>query len=168
MSENEIAAVIVDAAFRIHKKLGPGLFKSVYEAVLAYELGTRGLAFIRQQEVPVIYENVRMEIGFRADLVVENKVIVEIKSVDVIAPIHKTQLLTYLRLTDKRLGLLINFNVVTDQNRNHPNREQTMKNVSRQGRKGAKTQRYRIRVLLGVFAPLRPWRETETNRSRLS
>jgi GxxExxY protein len=111
MSENEIAAVIVDAAFRIHAKLGPGLFEFVYEAVLAYEPGIRGLSFIRQHPVPVIYEKVRMEVGFRADLIVENKVIVEIKSVDVIAPIHKTQLLTYLRFTDKRLGLLINFNV---------------------------------------------------------
>jgi GxxExxY protein len=111
VSENEIAAVIVDAAFRIHTKLGPGLFESVYEAVLVYELGIRGLSFIRQHPVPVVYEQVRMEVGFRADLIVENKVKVEIKSVDVIAPIHKTQLLTYLRLTDKRLGLLINFNV---------------------------------------------------------
>jgi GxxExxY protein len=85
--------------------------ESVYEAVLSYELNRRGLHFARQQDVPVVYESVRIEIGFRADLIVEDKVIVEIKSVDMLAPVHSRQLLTYLRLADKRLGLLINFNV---------------------------------------------------------
>jgi GxxExxY protein len=111
MTENAIAKEIVDAAFRIHTTLGPGLLESVYQTVLAYELGRRGLRTVCQQAIPVIYENVRIDTGFRADLVVEDKVILEIKSVEVLAPVHKKQLLTYLRLADKRLGLLINFNV---------------------------------------------------------
>jgi len=85
--------------------------ESVYEAVLSYELERRGLRVVRQQDIPVVYESVRIEIGFRADLIVEDKVIGEIKSVEVPAPVHSRQLLTYLRLADKRLGLLINFNV---------------------------------------------------------
>ena len=109
MTENEIAKEIVDAAFKIHTSLGPGLLESVYESVLAYELGKRGMRVERQKPLPVIYEEVRLEEGFRADLVVSDKVIVELKSVEEIAPVHKKQLLTYLRLADKRLGLLINF-----------------------------------------------------------
>jgi GxxExxY protein len=111
MTENAIAKEIVDAAFRIHTTLGPGLLESVYQTVLAYELGRRGLRTISQQPIPVVYENVRIDTGFKADLVVEDKVIVEIKSVELIGPVHKKQLLTYLRLADKRLGLLINFHV---------------------------------------------------------
>jgi GxxExxY protein len=111
MTENEIATIIVDAAYKIHTRLGPGLLESVYEATLAYELAKRGLQMRRQQAMPVIYESVRMDIGFRADLVVADKLIVEIKSIDAISPVHRKQLLTYLRLTGKRLGLLINFNV---------------------------------------------------------
>jgi GxxExxY protein len=111
MTENAIAKEIVDAAFRIHTTLGPGLLESVYDTVLAYELGRRGLRTVRQQAIPVVYENVRIDTGFRADLVVEDKVIVEIKSVELLLPVHKKQLLTYLRLADKRLGLLINFHV---------------------------------------------------------
>ncbi len=109
MTENEIATQIVDAAFKIHTTLGPGLLESVYEAVMAEELSRRGLYVVKQQAIPVVYENVKLEIGFRADLIVEGKVIVEIKSVEAIAPVHKKQLVTYLRLSDKRLGLLINF-----------------------------------------------------------
>ncbi len=109
MTENEIATQIVDAAFKIHTTLGPGLLESVYEAVMAEELGRRGLHVVKQQAIPVVYENVKLEIGFRADLIVEGKVIVEIKSVEAVAPVHKKQLLTYLRLADKRLGILINF-----------------------------------------------------------
>ena len=109
MTENAIAKEIVDAAFRT--TLGPGLLESVYQTVLAYELGRRGLCTVRQQPIPVAYEEVRIDTGFRADLVVEEKVIVEIKSVELLAPVHKKQLLTYLRLADKRLGLLINFHV---------------------------------------------------------
>lgn len=103
MTENEIATVIVDAAFRIHTTLGPGLLESVYDAVLVYELGKRGLFVLRQQSIPVVYEGVRLDVGFRADLIVEDKVIVEIKSVEPLAPVHKKQLLTYLRLADKGL-----------------------------------------------------------------
>jgi GxxExxY protein len=111
MTENEVAKQIVDVAFKIHTTFGPGLLESVYETIMAYELQKRGLQVIRQQAIPVVYESIRMDIGFRADLIVENRVVVEIKSVEAIAPVHKKQLLTYLRLTDKRLGLLINFNV---------------------------------------------------------
>jgi GxxExxY protein len=111
MTENQIATIIVDAAFKIHKTLGPGLFESVYQATLEFELQKRGLAFAQQVGLPVHYEAVKLELGFRVDLIVGEKVIVEIKSVEALAPIHKKQLLTYLRLTDLRLGLLINFNV---------------------------------------------------------
>jgi GxxExxY protein len=109
MTENEIAKMIVDAAFTVHMKLGPGLLESVNEAILEYELTKRGLKVVHQRPMPVMYEEVRMNIGFRPDLIVEDKVIVEVKSLEVLAPVHKKQLLTYLRLADKRLGLLINF-----------------------------------------------------------
>jgi len=111
MTENEAATHIVDVAFKIHSTYGPGLLESLYEAIMTYELKKRGVIVEYQQPIPVVHDNVRMGIGFRADLIVENKVVVEIKSVEVIAPVHKKQLLTYLRITDKRLGLLINFNV---------------------------------------------------------
>ena len=111
MTENEAAKQIVDAAFQVHTGLGPGLLESVYEVVLAYELEQRSLHVVRQQAIPVVYQGTRIEMGFRADLIVEDKVIIEIKSVEAIAPVHKKQLLTHLRLADKRLGLLINFNV---------------------------------------------------------
>jgi GxxExxY protein len=123
MTENAIATEIVDAAFRIHLKLGPGLLESVYATVLAYELGRRGLRTVSQLAVPVVYENVRIDAGFRADLVVEEKVIVEIKSVELLLPVHKKQLLTYLRLADKRLGLLITLPGGADQRRHHANRQ---------------------------------------------
>jgi len=111
MTENAIAREIVDAAFRIHTTLGPGLLESVYVTILAYELDRRGLCTVRQQAIPVVYDNVRIDTGFRADMIVDDKVIVEVKSVEAIGPVHKKQLLTYLRLADKRLGLLINFQV---------------------------------------------------------
>ncbi len=101
----------MDASFHVHGSLGPGLLESVYETILAYELERRGLRVTRQQPVPIVYQGTRIEMGFRADLIVEDQVIVEIKSVEAVAPVHKKQLLTYLRLADKRLGLLINFNV---------------------------------------------------------
>jgi len=109
MDENEIAKKIVDAAYHIHRKLGPGLLESVYETVLAHELEKRGLSAKRQVPVPILYEGISFNEGFRADLIVNEKVIVELKSVETIAPVHKKQLLTYLRLADKKLGLLINF-----------------------------------------------------------
>jgi GxxExxY protein len=111
MTEDAIAHEVVDAAFRIHKTLGPGLLESVYEHVLAYELSRRGFRTVHQQAVPVIYESFRFDAGFRADLIVEDKLIIEVKSIELIAPVHKKQLLTYLRLTNLHLGLLINFNV---------------------------------------------------------
>ena len=109
MTENEIAKIVVDAAFQIHKRLGPGLLESVYEIVLAYELKKRGLKVKRQVPVDIVYDAIKFDEGFRADLIVEEKVIVELKSVENVVPVHKKQLLTYLRLADKRLGLLINF-----------------------------------------------------------
>ena len=109
MTENKIAKIIVDAAYQIHVRLGPGLLESVYETVLAYELKKRGLNVVRQVPVPVIYDDLDFDEGFRADLIVEDRVIIELKSVENILPVHKKQLLTYLRLKDCRLGLLINF-----------------------------------------------------------
>lgn len=109
MNENEIAKLIVDAAFQVHKMLGPGLLESVYEIVLDYELKKRGLKVERQVPVAIAYDYIKFDEGFRADLIVEEKVIVELKSVEKVALVHKKQLLTYLRLADKRLGLLINF-----------------------------------------------------------
>lgn len=111
MTENELSRIIVDAAFKIHSTLGPGLFESVYEATLAHELERRGCNIRCQRGIPVIYEDVKMEVGFRADIIVNQRVIVEIKSVEAIGPVHGKQLLTYLRLTNLKLGLLINFNV---------------------------------------------------------
>jgi len=110
MHENPISKEIVDSAYKIHTTLGPGLLESVYEVVLAHELQRRGLRVERQLPIPIEYEGIRFEEGYRLDLLVEDKVIVEIKSIEKIAPIHKKQLLTYLRLLNKRLGLLINFN----------------------------------------------------------
>jgi len=109
MTENEIAKIIVDTAFQIHKRLGPGLLESVYEVILTHALDRRGLKVARQVPVPIVFDGIKYDEGFRADLIVEDKVIVELKSVEKIAPVHKKQLLTYLRLADKRLGLLINF-----------------------------------------------------------
>ena len=116
MTENEIATIIVDACYKIHKILGPGLLESVYEAVLAYELEQRGLVVSRQQALPVVYESVRLDEGYRADLLVNGKVIVELKSVEKVAPVYKKQLLTYLRLPKLKLGLLVNFgdNLIKD------------------------------------------------------
>lgn len=107
--ENEIASIIVDTAYRIHLVLGPGLLESAYEAVMLYELQKQGLAVAAQVLVPVVYEEVHLDTGFRADLIVEDQVIVELKSIEKTTPIHKKQLTTYLRLSGKRLGLLINF-----------------------------------------------------------
>jgi len=116
MTENEIATLVVDASYKVHRTLGPGLLESVYEAVLAYELEQRNAIVFRQQMLPVFYESVRLEEGYRADLVVNGKVIIELKSVEKIAPVHMKQLLTYLRLSNLKLGLLINFgnNLIKD------------------------------------------------------
>ena len=109
MDENDVAKEIVDAAYKIHTSIGPGLLESAYEAMLTYELRKRKLAVVRQQPIAVVYDGVHLDIGFRADLIVEDKVIVELKSVEELANVHYKQLLTYLRLAHKRLGLLINF-----------------------------------------------------------
>ncbi|KAF0220649.1 MAG: hypothetical protein FD174_973 [Geobacteraceae bacterium] len=116
LPENDIAKEIVDAAYKIHKTLGPGLLESVYEAVLAFELEKRGFRIACQHPLPVIYESVKLDVGFRADMVVDGKVIVELKSVETLAPVHKKQLLTYLRVSDIKLGLLVNFgsNLIKD------------------------------------------------------
>jgi GxxExxY protein len=111
LDENELSKIIVDRCLKIHKTLGPGLLESVYEEVLSHELGKNDLRFKRQLAIPIVYENIKMDIGFRADIVVADKVIVELKSVENILPVHKKQLLTYLRLTGMKLGLLVNFNV---------------------------------------------------------
>lgn len=111
MTENELSRIIVDSAFKIHTTLGPGLLESVYEVTLTHELERRGCAIITQQAIPVVYEDVKLDLGFRADLVVNWMVLVEIKSVEAVAPVHSKQLRTYLRLMDQRLGPLINFSV---------------------------------------------------------
>jgi GxxExxY protein len=109
MTENEIAKIIVDSAYHVHRKLGPGLLESVYEVILVHELKKRGLEVERQVSVAIVFEGIKFDEGFRADIIVEDKVIVELKSIEKVMPVHKKQLLTYLRLDDKRLGLLINF-----------------------------------------------------------
>ena len=109
MHETEITGIIVDVAVDMHRKLGPGLLESVYEAILAYELEKRGLRVKAQVPVPLVWEEVRMDVGFRADLIIEDKVIVELKSIEAVAPVHKKILLTYLRLAEKHAGLLLNF-----------------------------------------------------------
>jgi GxxExxY protein len=109
MTENEIATIIVDCAYKVGVTLGPGLLESVYEAALAYELQKRGLRVERQVPIPVRYDDIYLDVGFRADLLVETKVIVEMKSEETCKPIHKKQCLTHIRLADKRLGLSINF-----------------------------------------------------------
>ena len=111
MNENDLSRVIVDSAYKIHTTLGPGQLESVYESVLAYELEKRGLAVTRQQAIPVVYDEVKLDLGFRADIIVNRKVVLEVKSTEAIAPVHAKQLRTYLRLTNLKLGLLINFNV---------------------------------------------------------
>ena len=108
---NEITSIIIEESIYIHRSVGPGLFESVYEELLTYRLIKRGLKIERQKAVPVIFEEVKMDIGFRADLIVEKKVLVEIKSVEALANVASMQTLTYLRFTGISIGLLINFNV---------------------------------------------------------
>lgn len=110
MSENQIAKILVDVSYKLHVQLGPGLLESVYETILYYELTKLSLKVERLKSIPVFWNEIKMELGFRADLIIEDKVIVEIKSVEQIAPVHPKQLLTYLKITGLKLGLLINFN----------------------------------------------------------
>jgi len=116
MTENELSKIIVNTAFQIHSKLGPGLLESVYEEIMFYELQNQGLWVERQKGIPVFWDDLKMDIGFRADLIVEKKVIVEIKSVENLAAVHPKQLLTYLKIAGVKLGLLINFNEVLIKN----------------------------------------------------
>ena len=110
MRENELATIVVDLCLKIHRSLGPGLLESVYEDALCYELKKMGLDYSRQQEIPVMYEGIQMQGGFRADVIVEGKLLIELKSIEYILPVHMKVLLTYLKLTSIKLGLLINFN----------------------------------------------------------
>ena len=110
---NSLTDAIIGAAISVHRELGPGLLESVYEKCLAFELADRGLSVTTQKEIPVRYKNLTFDCGFRADLIVENKVLVELKSIDQLSPIHTSQVITYLKLTGLRTGLLINFNVAT-------------------------------------------------------
>jgi len=108
--ENIIARDIIQVTWKVYRALGPGLLESVYEEVLCYELLKLNLFIERQKPIPLIYDNIKLEIGFRADIIVENKIIIEVKAIEALAPIHRMQLLTYLRITNLKLGLLINFN----------------------------------------------------------
>lgn len=111
MTENEIAKIVFETSLDLHRNFGPGLFESVYEEILYYEFNQKGLIVERQKPIPVYHKELKMEIGFRADLVIEKKVIIEIKSVEELAKVHYKQVITYLKLTECKLGLLINFNV---------------------------------------------------------
>ena len=119
MTENEIAKVVVDICFRIHTQYGPGLFESVYEEIFCYELQKTGISFLRQHPVPLIHEEIKMDVGYRADVIIERKVVVEFKSVEVLAPLHFKQVQTYLKLSKCKLGLLVNFNVPLIKNGIH-------------------------------------------------
>jgi GxxExxY protein len=116
MTESELSKIVVNCAYKVHKSLGPGLLESVYEECLFYELNKTGLKIEKQKALPLIYEEVKLEIGYRIDLIIENKLIVEIKSVETLNDVHFAQLLTYLKLTNSKLGLLINFNVALIKN----------------------------------------------------
>ncbi len=111
MTENEIAKVAVNICFKIHTQYGPGLFESVYEEIFCYEFTKTGIPFYKQHSIPLVHEEIRMDAGFRADVLIENKVIVELKSIEALAPVHYKQVQTYLKLTGCKLGLLVNFNV---------------------------------------------------------
>lgn len=111
MTENELSKLIVDPCFRIHKQYGPGLFEHVYEELFCYEWQKNDIPFKRQHPIPLIHETLRLEAGFRADLIIDNKVLIELKSIETLAEVHYKQVQTYLKLTGIILGLLVNFNV---------------------------------------------------------
>ena len=119
MTENEISGVLVNIFLRIHRSLGPGLLESVYEEVICYELSKEKISYKRQHHIRVFYEGVEMYLGFRADVIVDEKVIVEVKSVETLLPLHHKVLLTYLKLSNIKLGLLVNFNVELIKNGIH-------------------------------------------------
>ena len=111
MNEEQIAKIVVDAALKVHRQLGPGLLESSYEACLAYELKQRNLKVETQKPLPLVYEEVKLEVGYRVDLMIENKFVVEVKSVEALNDVHLAQILTYLKLSNCELGMLISFNV---------------------------------------------------------
>jgi len=111
MTENELATIVLDCAFEVHRNLGPGLLESSYEECLCFELKQSGLFIEKQKPLPLIYKDVKLDIGYRLDILVENKIIIEIKAVEAFNDVHLAQILTYLKLSDCKLGLLINFNV---------------------------------------------------------
>ena len=111
MTENELSRIVFDCALKVHQSLGPGLLESAYEECLYYELRKTGLNVEKQKPLPLIYEEVKLDVGYRIDIIVENKLIIEIKSVEALNDVHFAQLLTYLKLTNCKLGLLMNFNV---------------------------------------------------------
>lgn len=119
MTENELSALIVDLCFKIHKQYGPGLFESVYEEIFSYEWSKNGIPFRRQCPIPLVHEKIRMEAGYRADLIINEKVLVELKSIEALADVHYKQVQTYLKLTGLKLGLLVNFNVPLIKNGIH-------------------------------------------------
>ena len=112
MTENELAKIVFESGMKVHKALGPGLLESAYEECLYYELQKCGLSVEKQKALPLVYEEIKLDAGYRADLLVEKKLIVEIKSVEALNDLHFAQILTYLKLSDCKLGLLINFNTV--------------------------------------------------------
>ena len=116
MEINLITKEIIGAAIEVHKQLGPGMLESAYEECLCYELSLRGLKVERQEPIPVVYKEIKLDCGYRTDLLVENEVVVELKAQDVILPVHEAQILTYLRFANKKIGLLINFNVTVLKN----------------------------------------------------
>lgn len=111
MNENDLSRIVIGACLKIHRTLGPGLFESVYEKLLGYELTKQNIKFQRQIIVPVIYDSIVIDLGFRADFILENLIVLELKSIEQILLVHKKQQLTYLKLSKKKLGLLVNFNV---------------------------------------------------------
>ena len=116
MTENEISKIVFDCAIKLHRALGPGLLESSYEACMFYELKKSGIFVEKQKPLPLIYEDVKLEIGYRVDLIIENKVILEIKSVEALNDVHIAQVLTYLKLSNCKLGMLLNFNVALIKN----------------------------------------------------
>lgn len=116
MTENEISKVVFDCALKVHQNLGPGLLENAYEECLFYELRKTGLKVEKQKPLPLIYEDVKLEVGYRIDIMIENKFIIEIKAVDALNDVHLAQVLTYLKLSNCKLGLLINFNVTLIKN----------------------------------------------------
>ena len=109
MNYNELSSAVLEVAIEVHRRLGPGLLESVYQTILAHELTKRGFKVIKEEPIPLIWDNLRFDVGFRADLIVNDLLLIELKSVEQLAPVHKKLVLTYLRITGKKLGLLINF-----------------------------------------------------------